>query len=656
MKRFSLVSKLLVLSALCMGAGMISAPKVSAGHIPPQNTGTIPQYIRDYFNATCGHSGQSPAFAQWVSAAGAPATLTITVPYGTPSVPLDLHFAGEVCTDRSGVHETGLFIMSAAGYQYQGDGSLRPFGNVTVSGGQEMRLNFDPFHQSLGYYRHNARRINFNGPAGGFTASALYRVQFDNRVINQFSPTNYGCVAGGGRVFGYSYPLCPSDAPGFNILINVSNPPTPPTIVCGNANVWVGGNFANPEVGEPFTLQVGFTHSGGTGGGGLEYSILVDLAAAGLNDAPAAYRQATFHDSGYGGGSLPNAIRPQLIRINQPGRHDGTFTVIMPGAQPYPQVCPFSVTVVSKPYYKVYGGDLTVGGGVQTGTGCPVFGNAIIVGLNRNSAPHTGAGSQLAASALSIIYGFATGQIRAPNDPKYLSFANTTNFNGGSLNPNYARCRPDFFANRAGVAYNSDILDIQPNVDGVVNRTGDLRIRSNPASVGLGRHITIYVDGNAFIENNIQFGGPGDPTYANQAEIPTFRLIVSGNIYVAPNVNRLDGLYVAQPRSGSPLTTGWFHTCGRYTWTGRTPLYVPTDAEIFGECQTNKLQVFGSVVADTIKLNRSQGSLRNATTGERYNNNNAAEVFTMSPDVWMGGDLPRGEADSDAVIPLPPVL
>ncbi len=293
--------------------------------------------------------------------------------------------------------------------------------------------------------------------------------------------------------------------------------------------------------------------------------------------------------------------------------------------------------VLRKPYSKVYGGDVMVGAGF--GLGCPVDGDAGVVGFNRGSGPFTGSGAQLAIFALGQIMDFADSQIITPLNPKALSFANSGGgyaggLYGGDLSNAHAVCAPDYFA------------------EAVTPLTGDVVITGR--NVSPGERDTIYVDGNAFITGDIKYVG----AYANAAQVPSFRLIVRGNIHVAPGVTELNGLYVAQPQIGN-AASGRFYSCSDKAWVaGYVPVFSTTN--LVTAC-ANPLKVSGAVAADVIKLTRTRGTLSQAANSERYNTvypagQGPAETFIYSPLVWLDGSLSPTDGSYDTYNILPPIL
>jgi hypothetical protein len=147
------------------------------------------------------------------------------------------------------------------------------------------------------------------------------------------------------------------------------------------------------------------------------------------------------------------------------------------------------------------------------------------------------------------------------------------------------------------------------------------------------RH-TVYVDGNVHIRNNIEYPAayPGNKP-------PNFTLVVRGNIYIHPSVTRLDGFYVAQPKSGQP-NSGRIYTCA----TAPAALSGPA---VYSQCgasttpgNARQLRVNGAFAAQKVVLNRSGYSLRDsipttATNSETAANSKAAEVFSFSPEMYL---------------------
>lgn len=303
-----------------------------------------------------------------------------------------------------------------------------------------------------------------------------------------------------------------------------------------------------------------------------------------------------------------------------------------------------------QPYHKVYGGDVSVGAGF--GSGCVKNTSATIIGWNSTSGGpgNRGAGAQLAAFAIGQINRFATGQQQNNGNPKSLTFANTgagfpnTDY-GGGLGEQYIPCINNYWNPSGGVVPSP----INPATNGSFTHTGNLALNVNSGGIGTGRRVTVYVDGNVYIPANINYQST---TYGSSiANIPSFRLIVRGNIYVGSGVTELNGLFVAMPRTGV-ADSGKFYTCGRSNFTPPTAAQMRSDNAL---CD-NQLTVYGVVVADTIKFLRKHGTIADAVVGETYRSGGQpAEKFIYTPEMWLTSDF-GGGGEFDGYGTMPPIL
>lgn len=305
-----------------------------------------------------------------------------------------------------------------------------------------------------------------------------------------------------------------------------------------------------------------------------------------------------------------------------------------------------TVTVSRKPYFRAYGGDVSATG-LGFANACVSSGASNIIAYNQGSAgaggAFAGAGSQLAVFASGQVSEFASVFARSavPLAAKGLMFANEQagdyggNWSGGD-------CMPDFYSK----AKPTDTINTGPYV-------------IPPQTFGVGSKITIYVNGDAYIENDIRYPsglGPAPNGLYTADNMYSFRLIVRGNIYVGANVTQLDGIYIAQPINAS--TGGKFYTCAFRTGLSfRPPSVVGTSSpemlDTVNGCN-RKLTVYGAVAAKAVKLLRTNGSVQSAASSETYTNANQAETFIYSPEVWLG--LQGGQSDDDAIGGLAPIL
>lgn len=347
---------------------------------------------------------------------------------------------------------------------------------------------------------------------------------------------------------------------------------------------------------------------------------------------------------------------------------NGNENLMAAGASRTGQSC---FEVVAKPYIKVVGGDIAA-------SRCSGSGS-IIAGWNKLSDESSadpamsnyGAGAQYAAYAQGIIRGFASGQYinrQAPVSgigygfsPTNLSFANQgTDPKSGNFGGNFAGtpCPPSYYsttalntaANWPGMAAASTSVGIHTYKHDA--RTTPLRIIGNN-TVQSNVNATLYVDGDVIIEGNI---GASYAGAIDIAQIPNFRLIARGNIYIQPNVTELNGSFIAEGNG-----KGQLYTCtngvspwqsDRFSNARPVPLANP-----YSMCN-QRLVVNGSVVAKKVHLQRTFGSMYKDTS-QAAGIASAAEVFNFNPLIWMlgsTGDSNISNDDVDEMTILPPVL
>jgi|GEM_PF-4998013 len=342
-------------------------------------------------------------------------------------------------------------------------------------------------------------------------------------------------------------------------------------------------------------------------------------------------------------------------------------------------------TVGFGPYFSVKGGDAAAGIGI--GANCSnADSSARIASWNHNNQgpnDYAGGGSDLAAFASGIISNFATAQQAMPTVPKGLAFANAPLSNFTPDPPIYGGdfgtmpCDPDYYVasqttpatTLPGGAFT--LAATKPaltnfgalpnnNVEHVYTQSSDLAIGdfSSPSGVSLsaGQIITIRVNGNVYINNDITYGA-----YDLQ-HVPRLNIYASGNIFIASGVHNMHGVYVAQHSSQS--ISGLFATCydtGLFAGVFGVPVGTGNDPERtrIAICNT-PLTVYGAVTAEDIHLNRTYG---NVYGGNGNASAAAAETFQYSPEVWLSGNsdcstTPGGAGcdQYDTISGLPPVL
>jgi hypothetical protein len=308
------------------------------------------------------------------------------------------------------------------------------------------------------------------------------------------------------------------------------------------------------------------------------------------------------------------------------------------------EVC---VPVVSKPYLKVFGGDVRTGGGVETAADvCTADNNAGISAWNRNTPGYYGAGTQYAQYVTGATMGFGSSQNTAPGTPTGLSFASTTqNLASGKYGGNFgtAKCIPDYFSQKP--ATTSPLADLATVNKGAFS-AGNTTLPATTLTAG--KNWVIYIDGDLQVNGDITYGGSW--TYQ---DMPMLQVVVRGNIYIAPGVQNLSGTFIAQPRTNG--TGGIIYTCA-------SSMTIPTITNgVFATNCGNRLTINGSFVAKDIEFLRVRGTLNQSAAGETNAATSAAEVFNYGPAFWISQPYIRstngGEIDKyDAITSLPPVL
>ena len=312
------------------------------------------------------------------------------------------------------------------------------------------------------------------------------------------------------------------------------------------------------------------------------------------------------------------------------------------------QKCAF---IAAKPYTRVWGGDVSAGNGLADASGVctsTANNNGAIVSWNKRAAgSNSGAGVQFAAFALARITDYASALYDpggAPS-PDGLSFADTgTNIANGDFGGGFgtAPCIPDYYATRPATTLAIPATVAAMNT-GVYGGSGNITLGGG-SIVNPNNRISVYVNGNVYINGNITYSGSWDVT-----STPLFELIVNGNIYIDNDITQLDGVYVAQA-TGTP-NTGQIITCA----TGFSELAVNS---LYANCN-RKLTVNGLFTANRIQLLRTMGSLSQGNTSEPSTAPNIGEVFNYGPAMWIKQPVRESEAftpDYDAIISLPPIL
>ncbi len=355
----------------------------------------------------------------------------------------------------------------------------------------------------------------------------------------------------------------------------------------------------------------------------------------------------------------------------------------------------FTVVIdpLETPYTKFYGNDVFVGGNFagkdDEGNelqSCDPFSPAAGIFTYQDEATRS---NQLHKLASSVQYAaFALGEIQqfhsagtrlgtgepplAPhgnwtngiptNIPAGLIFGNFDGSGSGKKSiGDYGkfRCVRDYFADaptQQNITGSHTVnLNSTPGGEHHFSPTG---ITTISGTVSSSKQTTVYIDGNVYIGGNIVLGD-----YGAIPAIPSFRLVVRGDIRIAPTVTRLDGVYIAQPMANG--TRGEISTCALLGgfFSGATGT---TRREWYNNCNNNRLVVNGAFIAKKVRLDRTYGqlsaSMMNSTSAYETVGitQRAAEVFRFLPEFFLtdfGGNTPGSSSKTyDSIISLPPIL
>lgn len=316
-------------------------------------------------------------------------------------------------------------------------------------------------------------------------------------------------------------------------------------------------------------------------------------------------------------------------------------------------------TIVDQPYVATFGADVIAGNGF--GINCGTTQQGVISALYDNNGMR-GSSTQFAAIAMTVIDKFSSARMRssAPTPANGLSFFNDVSSSTYGGDYSATHCVNDYYGQRPDIKPESSEASLAKYVNGGpgthIYSLSDGQALANKAGnnqINNGRRVAIYVDGDVDLGRNITFN---NYVWNSIADIPSFYLIVDGDLKISNDVTQLDGVYVA---------TGDIITCSEAA--------ADTD-EIYEQCG-NPLEVNGSLIAENIKLNRhGQSSMRFDSPAQHpYQSPDndcaegaqrrvcAAETINFSPEIFLAppglpGTNQPGQARYDAVRTLPPVL
>lgn len=355
-----------------------------------------------------------------------------------------------------------------------------------------------------------------------------------------------------------------------------------------------------------------------------------------------------------------------------------------------------------RPYFKTFGADVMTGGWFNDGATCDTDiaskyqdgRNSVdhltggILGYANSSATNTsegGASSEFAVFAMGLIEGNRSADFGFYSNSAQGGAVGGRTFANNAATPwggyfqddefdgvRQSYCIPDYYSKKPPDA-DTTVIPATPAAGSFTSATASgiyrasapgspFYLNSGVVNLTVDKNITIFVDGDVFIGNNISFN-QSDPA-ATATNIPKFALVARGSIYIGPGVTDLYGFYIAQPNPTNPLAVtdddGIIWTCHPndssplfYTW--------PID-----NCN-NRLVITGGLAAKQVNFMRVNGDVNAGGAGENnligaMGSANIAEIINYSPAIALDGPFFTSATSSslrnkiDSVISLPPVF
>jgi hypothetical protein len=310
--------------------------------------------------------------------------------------------------------------------------------------------------------------------------------------------------------------------------------------------------------------------------------------------------------------------------------------------------CAETITVVQQPYLKVYGGDVMAGSAFASNTSTDTCSDttpntdATIYARN-NPSTYAGSSTDDGAFADALVDGFATANGQQANGgatgaPDSLTFANSDAESGYGGDFGAANCVPEYLTADWQTSYvshpSSDTISVGSNYP-TANNNQNVYLYDMSASGGVVQIDSSYTSALA--------------NFTNPSTMPLFYVVVKGgDIYIDKSVTELDAVLIAEPVDGHG---GNIYDCTN----GGTQI---PSSQLFTSCNT-PLKINGSLVANNIHFDRTNGTLANASTtpGSCLSPDlNAAETICYTPDVWLANPFNASGGKTNSISSLPPVL
>jgi hypothetical protein len=300
------------------------------------------------------------------------------------------------------------------------------------------------------------------------------------------------------------------------------------------------------------------------------------------------------------------------------------------------------VIIAKTPYVRFMGNDVWAGGGfAAVNPACNTNAKITTQGRTLTSGAEAGSVGEYQVLALSQVTSFGSaskvlnGYGAVGDASRMLTFANSEpitsrlGYYGAA-----SHCINDYSANYASSpVIGAGTYTVNGRGSGAWHVPGNLTLSG---AMQAGDQQVYYVTGDVTISGDLTYPG----SYATLDDIPSLLVIATGNIYVAPSVQQMDGTFVAK---GDGAATGVFYTC----WPKNEPLSVTHP------CNATKLTVNGAVLAARLDLLRAFGAT-GATDAQRQE---PGELFQFSPELYLRNVLNSSSGttiETTSLLDLPP--
>jgi len=470
------------------------------------------------------------------------------------------------------------------------------------------------------------QKVKQNWPSGGFSLNFQPKESRISTKTKEPSPpfphnTGYFVKPANEAVSFVLYDDTGSDAQEVNWDSGNCGTGSTPTITV-NCNV-TESDDVEPGQSDSTLYKVAITASGSGDGG--DYKVVLTVHPGAYVTGPTTQTVTNLS---------PGAPYDTTVPFSGYLAYTGTFSAKVTDPTSGVTTCPGgSATPSTRPYFVYHMGDFFTGGGFyDTNGNCtqttpyPSDADTSLGGIKAYATSGAGSHGDYAVDALGVIYGNLTdhyGFYSASGSGILFADKATGGATaplGGYLNSNsQAHCVPDFYDNYKGATTPLNNRHINTLSSGRYTATGPLNI--NYATSNFKKQVTIFVDGDVTIKNDITYVGSFNPT--DPSNIPFLAIVAKGNITLSGNVKNLDGLYIAQPDSGG--NKGIFATC---------------DNNEHGTSCARQLTVNGEVIAQKYDLLRGHGTVGPQDPGYTSKGfrvgSDPAEIFNYVPSMVLG--------------------